>query len=435
MKNLLKNMLLKDVHPALGCTEPIAIAYAASRAMDIQKKVTGKKNLSIKELIISVDPGVFKNGMGVTIPNSFGQKGNRVAAVLGALCGKSAYSLQVLKDTREEDVAKARKLLEKGTVKLVCKSLKDALFINVFLKTNHGESEVTIERFHTNITRIRCNGENIDFAREEIKVDNPKTAIDYSETLKNCTIADLVACADAADEADLHFIREGIEMNMEVAREGRKLGLLGATFIELEKKGIFNSDILTDAEIVTACATDARMNGSSLPVMSSGGSGNQGIVAILVPYVFGKGRDIPEDKVLKSIALSHLLNAQMKCFTGELSPMCGCAIAAGIGATAAVVYQLTEGDVDAMGRAINCLTGDITGMLCDGAKGGCSLKVASSARSAIKSALIACEGLNLSGNEGIVGKTPEETLRNIGLMSTKGMMLVNDTCVSLMLEQ
>ena len=115
--------------------------------------------------------------------------------------------------------------------------------------------------------------------------------------------------------------------------------------------------------------------------------------------------------------------------------MCGCAIAAGIGATVAVTYQLTENDFEAMGRSINCLTGDIAGMLCDGAKGGCSLKVASAARASIKSAFVSAKGLEISGNEGIVGKTPEETLRNIGLMSTKGMLLVNDTCISLMLEE
>jgi L-cysteine desulfidase len=429
--SLLKKILNKDVHPALGCTEPIAIAYASSLAMDILSE--DGQDPVLKSLKITVDPGIFKNGMGVTIPNSFGRKGNRIAGALGALCGNSKYKLEVLKDTTNEDVQRAEHFLASGAVKLICNSMKAGFHIQVQLESDLGTSEVVIEHYHTNVVKKKKNGKKIQMESikdKNIPVDEED---DYKEELQDCSLEDLVELVNSADQSDLDFIHEGIEMNMAVAREGQRMGLFGSTLLKLQNQGLLAKDVFSEAECITACATDARMNGCSLPVMSSGGSGNQGIVAILVPYIVGMHADpsTAMDTILRSIALSHLINAQVKCYTGELSPICGCAIAAGLGAASAIAYQ-TNADTDTIGKAINNLAGDISGMLCDGAKGGCSFKVASSARAAIRAAFVAKEGVTIGCHEGIIGDTPEETIKNIGYMSTKGMLLVNDTCVSIM---
>jgi len=177
------------------------------------------------------------------------------------------------------------------------------------------------------------------------------------------------------------------------------------------------------------------MAGLNFPVMSSGGSGNQGIVAILVPHNVGRFFRIDEERILQSIALSHLINSYIKCFTGDLSPLCGCAIAAGAGAAVAIVFQQFGKDLKKMTLAVNNLISDLGGMLCDGAKGGCALKVASSADSAIRSAYMALNDHGISETEGFVGKTAEETIRHLSKISMLGMAKVDDTMLGIMLDK
>jgi L-cysteine desulfidase len=174
------------------------------------------------------------------------------------------------------------------------------------------------------------------------------------------------------------------------------------------------------------------MAGATVKVMSSGESGNQGVVAILVPYLVGKAFKIKETKVLKSIALSHLVNSYIKVFTGELAPICGCAVAAGVGASVAVVYQQKGADLKAATRAVNTVISDIGGMLCDGAKSGCALKVASSADSAIRAAYMAINGEGITELEGFIGATAEETIKNIARISKMGMDKVDRIILDIM---
>jgi len=177
------------------------------------------------------------------------------------------------------------------------------------------------------------------------------------------------------------------------------------------------------------------MAGLNLPVMSSGGSGNQGIVAILVPYLVGRHYDLKEEVVIRSIALSHLLNSYIKCFTGDLSPLCGCAIAAGVCAAAAIVFQRAGKDMPKITLAVNNLISDLGGMLCDGAKEGCALKVASSTNSSIRSAHMALNNHGITQMEGFVGATPDDTIRNLSQIGARGMSLANDTMLNIMLEK
>jgi len=198
-------------------------------------------------------------------------------------------------------------------------------------------------------------------------------------------------------------------------------GKVGYYLKDLVDKGFLHRDVVTRAKMMAASATDARMAGMSLPVMSSGESGNQGVVASLVPWIIGRASRVPRARILRSIALSHMINAYIKVFTGELAPICGCAVAAGVGAAAAIVYQRRGGDRRALTLAVNTVISDIGGMLCDGAKSGCALKVASSADSAVRAGWMAAAGEGITEEEGFIGATAEETIKNIAHISRAGM--------------
>ncbi len=249
------------------------------------------------------------------------------------------------------------------------------------------------------------------------------------------TISELIDSAQHMDDEDYDYIKRGIEMNLEISKAGQKLEKVGYYIFNSVNKGCLLNDVFLSSKILTASAADARMAGIDLPAMSSGGSGNQGIVTILVPYNAGKIFKIEEKIILQSIALSHLINSYIKCFTGDLSPLCGCATAAGVCATAALVYQQCGKDMEKITLAVNSLISDLGGMLCDGAKGGCALKVASATDSAIRCAFMALDNFGISHLEGFVGKTAEETIYNLSKISILSMTKVNETILGIMLDK
>jgi L-cysteine desulfidase len=253
--------------------------------------------------------------------------------------------------------------------------------------------------------------------------------------LKGLKIADLVDLAENIDEDDYAYLKQGIEMNLTVSQAGLHIKKVGYYLDDLMRKGYLMDDVFGSSKKMTAAAADARMAGMSYPVMSSGGSGNQGVVAILVPYNVGNFFHIDEPTIIRSIALSHLLNSYIKCHTGDLCPICGCAIAAGVGAAAAIVYQQKGKDMGKIMLAVNNLISDLGGMLCDGAKGGCALKVVSSTDSAIRSAYMAINDHGITATEGFIGRTAEETIHNLANISDIGMAKVDDTMIEIMMKK
>ncbi len=420
--NILKEVLKHEVFPALGCTEPIAVAYAASIAA---KEITG----SIKTIKITVDPGVYKNGMAVTIPNTGGMHGNLVAGVLGALIKKPDLKMEVLQTVKKEMIQKANKLIQSKKAHLSYDRTKNSLYIEVFIRNNKESARAIIEHGHTNLVYLEKN-KKVLFSQRDTKSSSKKQA--YKKYLKKMSISDLINAVRRMDKSDLAYIKQGIEMNLTVAEKGLKLKKVGYYLADLVKKGYLLDDIFSSSNILVGSASDARMAGMSYPVMASGGSGNQGIVAILVPYTVGNAFNITDRKILQSIALSHLINSYIKCFTGDLSPLCGCSIAAGVGAAVAIVYQLKGNNMKKITLAINNLISDLGGMLCDGAKSGCALKVVSSADSAIRCAYMAVNNHGITSYEGFVGETAEETIKNLSKISEIGMAKVDDTILGIM---
>ncbi|MDM8522884.1 L-serine ammonia-lyase, iron-sulfur-dependent, subunit alpha [Desulfococcaceae bacterium HSG8] len=423
--NIFKEVLKNEVFPALGCTEPIAVAYACS----IAAKETGDE---IEEINIVVDPGVYKNGLAVNVPNTGGEKGNLIAGVLGALIRRPDLKMEILKDTDHGMITRAKELIQAKKAKISYDESKTDLYIGVSVRTRVDSVRAVIEGGHTNLILLEKNSRLI-FQKKTGKDSSPVQ--EYKSVLKNMKISDLIDLAENIDSEDYNYLRHGIEMNTKISEAGQKMKKVGYYLSDLMTKGYLMDDVFSSCKIMAASASDARMAGLNFPVMSSGGSGNQGIVAILVPYNVGKAFEIEEEKILKSIALSHLINSYIKCFTGDLSPLCGCAIAAGVGASAAIVYQQKGRDMKKITLAVNNLISDLGGMLCDGAKAGCALKVVSSTDSAIRSAYMAINDHGISEVEGFVGKTAEETIYHLSKISEIGMAKVDDIMLGIMKEK
>lgn len=423
--NILKAVLQHEVFPALGCTEPIAVAYAASHA---GRALAGE----LTALDITVDVGVYKNGFAVIVPNTGGRRGNLIAGVLGALLATPEHAMEILSKVTPAVLERATQFIAAGRAQLRCDKTKTHLYVDVMARAGTHTARATIDGTHTNLTRLQRDGADLQPPGRALQADDTRA---FKAVLKPMRIAQLVAAAELMDADDHAYLMRGVAMNLRMAEAGKQLGRVGHYVAELVARGYRTDDLLASCEALTSAATDARMNGVNLPVMSSGGSGNQGIVAILVPYMVGKHYHVDEATIAKSIALSHLINSYVKCYTGELSPLCGCAIAAGVGAAVAIVYQQAGADMPRIALAINNLISDLGGMLCDGAKSGCALKVASSTTSAIRAAYMALNHHGITHEEGFVGATPEETIRNLSLISTIGMARTDDTMLDIMCEK
>ncbi|MGV8122081.1 MAG: serine dehydratase subunit alpha family protein [Candidatus Xenobiia bacterium LiM19] len=423
--NLYKEVIQHEVFPAMGCTEPIALAYAGSLAAEGIKE-------TLTEISFVVNQGTYKNGLAVTIPNTGGEKGNLIAGVLGCLIARPEREMEILKEVSSDQLAAAKSLIASGRATLSVDNDFNEFCIEAHVSSAGEKGVCIIGGSHTNIIyRELDNKVQLDRRSETMA----NQGLHYRETLKGMKIEEIIGLAEELDEEDLDYLKKGVEMNLEISNLGVKLKKVGFFLLDLQKKGFLLDDIFSSSKIITACAVDARMDGAAMPVMSSGSSGNQGIVASLVPYNVGKHFNIDGKTILKSIALSHLMNSYIKVFTGDLAPICGCAIAAGIGAACAIVYQQCKRDMEAITFAINNLVSDIGGMLCDGAKSGCALKVVSSTDAAIRAAYLGINHHGITNREGFVGLTAEDTIKNLGRITLVGMAHMDDTIVGIMMKK
>lgn len=419
-KDLLDEVLTHEVYPAMGCTEPVAVAFAAASAAKLLSKET-------TEIRIVTDPATYKNGLAVSIPNTNGKKGNLLAAALGAIIRKPELGPELFKGITTE-ISKAEKLIKENAATIKIAGNKHGIYISATAYCGKEKAVCILENSHNKISYLMHNKELLI----DNKHNNEKQKPSYKDKLRNISLDALFEAAQKATPKQLEYIKKGVEMNLAASREGLALKKVGYYLNDLIEKGFMKRDVVSTAKITAACATDARMAGVPVPVMSSGESGNQGVIAILVPWLVGKHTGRDEEKILKSIALSHLINSYIKVFTGELAPICGCAVAAGVGAAAAIVWQFCGANRYKTSLAVNTIISDIGGTLCDGAKSGCSLKVASSADSAIRAAYMAIHGEGITEQEGFIGSSAEETIKNIALISNNGMSKVDKIILEIM---
>jgi L-cysteine desulfidase len=403
--NLLTNILKNQVAPALGCTEPGAVAYAVARA----KEILGSE---VKKLNIEVDKNILKNGFSVGIPGTK-EHGIIFAAALSLVIGKSEYVLEVLKDVDNESVDRALEIVDSNIIDLKLNSYIQGLYIKAEAIGDKDNATVIIRDAHTNIIFERKN-DLVLFDRGDI---SEKKTNNIKFEIKTFTIDELIDYVNNVPIDKISFIQEGIDMNLKIAdtalKEAPGVGLSKYLY---KKAG----DVFTMAKAYTAAASEARMSGYLLPVMSSAGSGNHGLVAIIPISYIGSEKNVPRDKILRSVTLSHLITIYVKVYLGALSPVCGCGVAAGVGCAAGLTYML-GGDKEQIKGSINNMIAGISGMLCDGAKLGCAYKLSISVDAAVDAAKMALEKIYIPEDNGILGSTAEKTIKNLAQVSNIGM--------------
>ena len=428
-------LIRKEVKPALGCTEPIAVALAVAKAMEIMEDKRGTVSPDWRmmdgwTLSIEVSGNILKNGMGVGIPGT-GMVGLHIAAALGAVCGKSEYGLEVLHDLDETSISRAKQLVEDKSVTVGLAETDHKLYVKatVLAEDNHSACAV-IEDDHDNIVETWFDATILTSSHKAEGSDSPdqKTTLDY-----NLTVREILDFATTVAYEDIEFILESRTLNLALAHEGLKgcYGLKVGYAINLEdNKEVFGGDFLSYAMSLTAAASDARMAGCTLAAMSNSGSGNQGITVTMpvIAYSIKYGTD--DERLARALVLSHLIAIHIKGYLGKLSALCGCVIAS-TGSSCGLVY-LRGGDYEQICAAIKNMIGNITGMVCDGAKVGCAMKVASGVSSALQSAVLAREGICISEHDGIIEKDIEKTIQNLGRIGSIGMQNTDNMILDIM---
>ncbi|MEG1607446.1 MAG: L-serine ammonia-lyase, iron-sulfur-dependent, subunit alpha [Mucinivorans sp.] len=424
------DLIHREVKPALGCTEPIAVALAACRSSEALREM----GLETQNLEVEVSPNILKNGMGVGIPAT-GMVGLHIAAALGAVCGKSQYKLEVLNGMCHEGIEKAKKLVSENKVEVKISPLDIKLYIRVTCLSDGHTACTTIQDIHDNITMVEVDGETI-FNSQTHKDDSTEQQQNCQEQEMGLTVKSIYDFAVEVPFEKIAFILEAAKLNRAIATEGlkHKYGLqVGRTISNNITRHVFGDGILTYSMAMTAAASDARMAGSTLPAMSNSGSGNQGITATLPVVASAEKLGSTDEQLARALIISHLVSIHIKHSLGRLSALCGCVVASS-GSACGVAY-LMGGSYKQMTYAIKNMIGDVTGMVCDGAKVGCALKVSSGVAAAIQSAMLAMDNIEISDNDGIIEADIEKTIFNLSTIGTQGMINTDRLMLQIMVNK
>lgn len=423
-KNLIIEILKREVVPALGCTEPVAVSLCSAAAY---KAVKGE----VKEIIVKVSPNIYKNGMSVGIPG-IEKVGLHVAAALGVTGGNPDLKLQVLSEVNEKAKEECYKLIDDKKVSVDVEKEMGNFFISCEVVTSNGVGTCHIKNNHSNIVLIKANDE-VTYKNDEVEVSKES----LNSKLKDYKLIEIIEEIEKMSLEEIEFMADGMEMNLDMARVGLEedCGMkIGKNMKGYMDKGILSDDIYHNIVMMTAAASDARMSGFFKPVMSSAGSGNHGLTAI-VPVAIAAiklGKD--KEKMVKALAISHMTTIYIKQYTGRLSSICGCGVAAGTGAAVAICYLLGGWEKE-FNYTIGNMIGDVTGMICDGAKPGCAIKLSTAAGAAIKSALLAVSDSYVPVDNGVLGETIEDTIINLGKVSNDGMRDMDKVILDIMVEK
>jgi len=414
-------LLKKEVIPALGCTEPIAVALAAAKAAEVLMKTPQK-------IEVLLSKNMLKNAMGVGIPGT-GMTGVPIATALGAIGGNPQAGLEVLKDITLEDIVAAKEMVSEKRVSVNLKITNEKLYIEVKCSYEKIFSRVIIKGTHTNVVLIELNGKVI-FKNDDIGSSSKE---DKEECIE-LSVKRIYEYAQSVSIEDVNFLLEGARMNKLVSDEGLKndYGLkVGKSILENSKVSPFVEDLSSFIVSVTAAASDARMAGCNLPVMSTAGSGNQGIAASLPAFAAAMKLGKSDEELTRALVISNLMTIYIKTYLGRLSPLCGSGVAATTGSSCAITYLL-GGKLENINYAIKNMIANVTGVICDGAKSGCALKIASGVSAAVQSAVLAINGVEATDNDGIIDTDVDNTVRNLGIIGTKGMIETDSVILEIM---
>lgn len=406
------SLVNKEVVPAIGCTEPMAVALCTAKA-------TEQLGCRPETIEVLLSANILKNAMGVGIPGT-GMIGLPIAVALGALIGKSEYQLEVLKDLTPEALEEGKRFIDEKRISIGLKHSEcDKLYVEVSCKSGPLSKTAIIAGSHTHFVSgdARYSGSSASDESEEIAL-NMQMVYDFATT---------------APLDEIRFIEEARRMNMDAAREALKGNYghnLGKTIDRPLSKGIFGNTIFSHIISRTASACDARMGGAMIPVMSNSGSGNQGICATNPVCVYAKENENTEEELIRALMLSHLTAIYIKQSLGKLSALCGCVVAS-IGSSCGITY-LMGGDYERICRSVKNMIANLTGMICDGAKPACSLKITSGVSTALLSSLLAMEGKCVTSEEGIVDDSVDKSIHNLTSIGADAMCKTDERVLDIM---
>jgi len=416
-------ILNNELVVAVGCTEPIAIVIAAAYA---KKYLNGN---AIEKIDVKASRNVIKNAFSVKIPgtNDFGIN---LAAALGIQMGTPEKNMEILTDLKSEDVRAAKKMVEQNIVSVELSNSPKKLYVEVVAKTEKSTSKAVIEDFHDNLVSIEVDGKKLNLETEV------KTLKKNDINLDDLTLDKIIKFTYEVKTEKLGLIKQCIDLNSHISLEGinNSYGIEVGRNIRSNIDGkLLGNDTTNFAVALTAAGSDARMAGCNLPVMTNSGSGNQGILATMPVVVFAANINTTEETLLRAVTLSNLITIYIKSMLGRLSAMCGATISAA-GSCCGITY-LMGGNAEQIKFSIQNIIGNLTGMICDGAKAGCALKVATCTNAAIQSAICVMEGHHIKSTDGIVEDDPEDTIRNFCQIGNNGMAEADKILLKIMMDK
>ncbi|GFI36496.1 hypothetical protein IMSAGC015_00657 [Lachnospiraceae bacterium] len=409
-------ILKEELVTAMGCTEPIAISYAAARARAVLGELPEK-------IVVKASGSIIKNVKSVVVPNTGGLRGIEAAAAAGVVCGNENRKLEVLSEIESEDIERIKGYLGQADIKVEYQETGRTFDLSVCVYKEHSQASVRITDYHTNIVQIEKNWE---FIRDDLKDEKIEKA--NRDVLSMENIWEFVRCADIEDVKET--LDKQIECNMKIAREGIR-GNYGANIgsILLKMEG---DSVQVRAKAMAAAGSDARMNGCGLPVVINSGSGNQGITCSVPVLVYGESLNCDIEKIYRALLLSNLTAIYIKAGIGTLSAYCG-AVSAGAAAGAGIAYLHGGGYEEIKHTVVNALA-IVSGIVCDGAKASCAAKIASSVEAGIVGYYMYLNEQEFCAGEGIVAEGIDRTIENIGILGKEGMKETNKKIIEMMIK-
>ena len=421
----LTKLIKDDMRPALGVTEPGAIAFAVAKA----KMFTEGE---VKRVNVALNSGMYKNAFTCGIPNS-SRYGNLYAAALGAVAAKAELGLESLAEITPEDDEKAAKMVEEGKVEVWLDHIGSEITIDAAVETENDSCTVHIRGGHTQIESIEKNGDII-YKEEKVKISAQECEAEEIPVIHRYTLEQILDYVNHVPKEELTFIRDAFAMNLELLEEGlaSDRAVIAAQLLKENGNEKVSKDIVKTAQLMCNGAIEARVLGLSSPAMSITGSGAHGIIATMPLYAYYKVTEMKEDDaLLRATALSYLITMYIKEYSGKLSAFCGCGIAAGTGMACGLGY-LQGADLPQQTMIIQNMASGLTGMICDGGNHGCAMKGIVATDAAFRVVDLALKGVCISGIHGINGKTAEDTMRHMGLIASPGMVQTEKTIVEIM---